>query len=167
MDLKFDLLSLTEQKDYYWDCINGLGYAKESNISSIKQTIDGNIYIKNSASNKKKDINSLSYLIDKIQLSQSDCIKLGTGLEKILSDLILDNNKLLINIKSKNIKGVKEKDHLFKDDANKIIYYAEIKSNLNLDTEKCKSTSKKCIDIFNELTEIYPGYIINMFLVQV
>ena len=44
------------------------------------------------------------------------------------------------NIKEKNTKGKKETDHLFMDVNNKIIYYAEIKSNLNLDTEKSNET---------------------------
>ena len=44
----------------------------------------------------------------------------------------------LKNIKSNTKKGDKETDHLFIDDLNKNIYYAELKSNLNLDTEKRK-----------------------------
>lgn len=127
--------------------------------------INDNEYITNCVSNSKKDENSLSYLID-IKLSQSDCIKLGTGLEKILLDIILYNNKKLKNIKGKNIKGKKEKDHLFIDENNKIIYYAELKSNLNLDTEKCKSTSSKCISIYEELKIDYPDYKIKMYLVS-
>jgi hypothetical protein len=46
-----------------------------------------------------------------------------------------------------------------------VIFYAELKSNLNLDTEKCKSTSNKCLQIEAELAEEYPDYIIKMFLV--
>lgn len=49
----------------------------------------------------------------------------------------------------------------------KIIYYAEIKSNLNLDTEKSKQTYKKCLDIKKELQEEYKDYEIKMFLVGV
>ena len=47
----------------------------------------------------------------------------------------------------------------------KTIYYAEIKSNLNLDTEKCKSTSNKCLQIYEELRLEYPDYFIKMYLV--
>lgn len=126
--------------------------------------IDNNEYVKNCFSNKNKEKSSLSYLID-YQISQSDCIKLGIGLEKILLDIILYNNKNLINIKVKNVKGQKEKDHLFLDETTKIIYYAELKANSNLDTEKCKSTSAKCISILNELQIEYPDYKIEMFLV--
>jgi cysteinyl-tRNA synthetase len=60
---------------------------------------------------------------------------------------------------------VKEKDHLFINTETKTIYYAEIKSNLNLDTEKSKSTTNKCIAIVDELQQKYPDYTIKMFLV--
>ena len=126
--------------------------------------VDINEYIQGSISNKTKDINSLSSLINRV-LSQSDCIKLGTGIEKVLVDCILAQNKSLLNIKQKNKKGVKERDHLFKDDVKKIIYYAELKSNLNLDTEKCKSTSAKCIQIVEELKKEFVDYHIDLSLV--
>ena len=113
--------------------------------------------------NTDKDFNSLSYLVD-TQISQSTCIKLGISMESVLSDIIKTNAEL-INIKSKNIKGKKERDHLFKNEESKTIYYAEIKSNLNLDTEKCKSTAEKCQHILGELQTEYPDYVINMYLV--
>lgn len=134
--------------------------------SELKNIIDENEYVKSCVSNKTKDFNSLSYLIDR-NLSQSDCIKLGTGMEKILKDIILKKNSQLENIKPKNKKGIKEKDHLFKDENLKIIYYAEIKSNLNLDTEKCKSTSEKCSLILEELQSEYPDYTIKMYLIGI
>lgn len=130
----------------------------------LKSIIHSNEYVRNCISNKKKDFNSLSYLIDR-ELSQSDCIKLGTGIEKVLKDIILDQNKALTDIKPKNDKGQKERDHLFKDEAQKIIHYAELKSNLYLDTEKCKSTASKCTQIQKELQEMYPDYTIQMYLI--
>jgi hypothetical protein len=137
---------------------------KLEKINKLKIIISKNKYVQNCTSNKKKDKNSLSYLIEK-NLSQSDCIKTGIGMENIIKDIILHENKNLINIKEKNSKGDKEFDHLFKDDINKIIYYAELKSNLNLDTEKCKSTSNKCKDNLKILQEKYKDYKIIMFLV--
>ena len=116
-----------------------------------------NVYIKNSSSNKKKDQSSLSYLIER-DLSQSDCIKLGNGVEKLLQDLISKYSVGICNIKPKNSKGAKEKDHLFCDEEKKIIYYAELKANINLDTEKSKSTYMKCLDIVKDLKTKYPGY---------
>lgn len=122
----------------------------------IDTLIENNEYIKLCKSNKKKDENSLSSLINR-KLSQSDCIKLGNGLEKLLCDIILKNTSLK-NIKQKNSKGRKERDHLFCDEENKIIYYAELKSNINLDTEKSKSTYVKCLHIVEELRLEYPEY---------
>lgn len=116
-------------------------------------------YVKNCKSNKKKDFNSLSYLIS-IQLSQSDSIKLGIGIERVINDLIIKKNKNVKSIKQKNKKNCREKDHLFIDETKKTIYYAELKSNINLDTEKSKSTIKKCLKIEKELIEIYPDYTI-------
>lgn len=131
---------------------------------AFKRVIDNNTYVQKCTSNKEKDRDSLSSLID-IDLSQSDRIKLGTGLESVIRDLILDQNTSLTNIKPKNMKGEKEKDHLFMNEDTKTIFYAELKSNLNLDTEKCKSTSNKCQDILKKLKEEYPDYDIQMFLV--
>ena len=124
------------------------------------------MYINSIDNNKNRDFNSLSFLIKKT-LSQSECIKLGIAIEKILRDIILTKNSSLTNIKTKNIKGEKEKDHLFKDEVNKIIYYAEIKSNLNLDTEKSISTINKCIDIKTELQSLYNDFEVKMFLVGI
>lgn len=106
----------------------------------IAKIIENNIYVKECKSNKKKDINSLSYLLDTI-ISQSDCIKLGIGCERILCDFILSNAQHLSNIKPINKKGSKERNHLFIDTKNKIIFYAELKGNINLDTEKSIETS--------------------------
>lgn len=98
-------------------------------------------YIKKCAEDKKnnkKDINSLCYLIRK-NLTQSECIRLGIAYEKWLCDVIIDNSSL-INIKNKNKKRIRERDHLFICHDRKKVYYAELKANLNLDTEKSKST---------------------------
>lgn len=136
---------------------------QHNTLLEFSSLIENNSYIKNCKSNKKKDINSLSYLIRR-ELSQSDCIKLGTGLEKIFYDIVLQYTNL-IDIKPKNKKGKKEKDHLFCDEINKIIYYSEFKSNINLDTEKSKSTYQKCLNIVNELEEKYSDYTIKWGLV--
>ena len=133
------------------------------NIGSLNSIIEKCEYVKNCVSNKTKELHSLSYLVDR-DLSQSDCIKLGTGIEIVLRDVITSYSKLQ-NIRPKNAKGEKEKDHLFKDETNKIIHYAECKSNLNLDTEKSKSTFEKCIKISQQLKEENPEYEIKMYLV--
>jgi len=135
-------------------------YVSDENLGHLITNCE---YIANSTSTKKKDISSLSYLID-IEMSQSECIRLGIGCEKLISDLIMKYANV-INIKKKNEKDKKEKDHLFMDRDNKVIYYAEIKSNINLDTEKSKITYKKCQEIVSELKEEYPEYEIKWCLV--
>ena len=113
-----------------------------------------------------KDINSLSYLVDG-HISQSKCIKLGNYLEKFILSYILLHNKSLSSIKKPNEKGVKEKDHLFKNETIKTIYYAEIKGNLKLDTEKTKATIEKCVSIANDLKNEFPDCKINSSLVNI
>lgn len=122
----------------------------------INELIKNNEYIKTCLSCKEKDKNSLSYLI-KRNMSQSDCIKLGNGYEKVLTDIIISFSGLK-NIKEKNKKGKKERDHLFIDETNMIVYYAELKGNINLDTEKSMSTYMKCQDVVTELKKEYPDY---------
>ena len=134
-----------------------------STLLELDLIIKNNNYIKKCKSNKSKDIDSLSYLITR-KLSQSDCIKIGNGLEKIFHDIVSYHTKLK-DIKPKNKKGKKEKDHLWCDEDNKIIYYAEFKSNINLDTEKSKSTYEKCLNIVIELKKKFPEYDIKWCLV--
>lgn len=135
-----------------------------NNLETLFSSINLCDYVINSKSNKHKDISSLSSLVKKKMLSQSDCIKLGTGVERVILN-ICSKNINFINIKQKNSKGKKEKDHLFINNETKEIYYAEFKSNINLDTEKSKSTYEKILFIIDELKHTYPNYKINGYLV--
>ena len=137
------------------------------NYDDLIKILDNNNYYLNKKQTKNNiDKNTLKYLIKEINPSQQEMIKLGIILEKILNDIIINKSKL-INNKNKNKKGIKEKDHLFFDNEHFIIYYAEIKSNLNLDTEKTNSTIDKIIQIEEELQIKYPQYIIKSFLVNI
>lgn len=107
-------------------------------------------------SKKKLDEESLSFIINR-PLSQSESIRLGIAIENYFRNFI-GNKTGLKNIKKKNSKGQKEKDILFIDYNHKIIYYSEIKTNLNLDTEKSKSTYIKCQDIVKELQYEYKDF---------
>ncbi len=127
----------------------------------IKKMIKNNEYVKKYKSNKKRNYDSLSYLVENKNISQSDCIKLGISIEKILAEIILDKNKNLKNSRPKNTKGKHERDHLFVDSINKKVFYSELKSNLNLDTEKCIATVNKCKTIVEELRIEYPDYQLN------
>lgn len=132
-------------------------------LSILFNAISLSTYVVFSNSNKKKDKNSLSSLVSK-SLSQSECIRLGFAVEKLLCD-ICSKTEGFINIKPKNSKGEKEADHLFINNKTKEIYYAEIKTNINLDTEKYKSTTDKILFIMDKLKNKYPNYKINGFLV--
>ena len=138
---------------------------KPNTVEYFQNAINTCEYVRNCKSNKNKEECSLSSLIDR-PLSQSDCIKLGTAIEKNLKSFIIATILELKDIKRQNTKGKKEKDHLFIDEKNKTVYYAEIKGNLNLDTEKGPATVKKCIALRKELSETYPCYTIKMYLVS-
>jgi hypothetical protein len=146
--------------------MSSISYSGDNNddiIADMINLIKNNSYITNSKSNKKKDKTSLSYLFKDFNLSQSDNIKIGIALEKLLID---DISRHYQNIKySSNIKNSKDKDHLFLDNDNKIIYYAELKSNINLDTEKTKETISKCFDIYHSLSLQFPDHVVIMSLV--
>lgn len=119
------------------------------------------VKITKSKQNMKKRTNvnkhSLKYLINR-NMTQSECIRLGIFLEKVLKDIILKFTKLRDINTDKNKKNTMEKDHLFIDDTNKKIYYAELKSNMYLDTEKRIATELKIHKIVNELQEKYQEY---------
>ncbi len=132
--------------------------------NAFNKLINGNKYINESISNKKKDVCSLSYLVER-EMSQSECIKLGIAYEKVFCDLVVESSSYK-NIKKKNKKGQKEKDHLFIDETNKCIYYAEFKGNINLDTEKSKATYEKCQTIVEQLIKEYDGFEVKWCLVN-
>lgn len=104
----------------------------------------------------------MRYLVER-NLNQSECIRLGIELENVLKDYILVNSKDWTALSEKKIAR-KQCDHLFlHKNTNKIIY-AEIKCNLNLDTEKSLSTIQKCLLIQQKLAEKYKCDV-EMFLV--
>jgi hypothetical protein len=99
-------------------------------MDSLKQIIMNNCYVQSCVSNKTKDPSSLSYLVSR-DLSQSDCIKLGTGIEVVLKDVIAAwGCASLENIRPANQKGKKERDHLFRNNAkkNSLLCRAQIQS---------------------------------------
>jgi len=94
---------------------------------------------------------------------QSINIKLGRLGEFLSKELInaSPNLELLTcgiqNINEKN----KDIDLIFKDELNKIIYYRELKGNIELDTEKLPATINKCKEIETSLKTTYSNYTIN------
>ncbi len=135
-----------------------------STFDCFVKSIEMSEYVKSCFSNTTRDNASISSLIDR-PLSQSDCIKIGIAIEDVLRIFIKTHIACVKDIKEKNKKDKKEKDHLFIDEENKVVYYAEIKANLNLDTEKYHATIHKCKHIHDELTTKFPDHTIKMYLV--
>ena len=134
-------------------------------IGILREIIDNNDYVKKIRSTPLTTDSLKSLLPDK-NLSQSDSIRLGIGIERVIEDMILYFNHILENIKPKNKKGQKERDHLFKDVTTNTIFYAEIKCNLRLDTEKARATVSKCKSNLEEIKKEYPEYTVRMALVS-
>ena len=126
---------------------------KNNGISWVKKLLKDNLtYTKHG---------SISYLLFGEKPSeQSICIKFGHFGEFIAKELIKLNPNLelltcgiqVINDKKKDI------DLIFKDEINKIIYYRELKGNIELDTEKLPATIEKCKEIEKSLEEKYKDY---------
>ena len=103
--------------------------------------------------NKLKDkitytkLGSLNYLFYGRRISeQSKFIKLGRFGEYFTKELIILNKNLELmfcGIQKINNKN-KDVDLIFKDNINNIIYYRELKGNIELDTEKLPATINKC-----------------------
>jgi hypothetical protein len=126
---------------------------KNDGISWVKKLLKDNL------TNTKHG--SISYLLFGEKPSeQSICIKFGHFGEIMAKELIKLNPNLellecgiqVINNKKKDI------DLIFKDEINKIIYYRELKGNIELDTEKLPATIEKCKEIEKSLEEKYKDY---------
>jgi hypothetical protein len=107
---------------------------------------------------------SISYLLFGEKPSdQSISIKFGHFGEFIAKELIKVNQKLeLLTCGIQDINDKKKDiDLIFKDETNKIIYYRELKGNIELDTEKLPATIAKCKEIEQSLKEKYEDYKIN------
>jgi hypothetical protein len=104
---------------------------------------------------------SISYLLFGEKPSdQSISIKFGHFGEFIAKELIKINPNLeLLTCGIQDINNKKKDiDLIFKDETNKIIYYRELKGNIELDTEKLPATIAKCKEIEQSLKEKYEDY---------
>jgi hypothetical protein len=113
---------------------------------------------------KGRDSTSLSSLVNH-DISQSAAIRLGNVLEEIFNIAIskfLTEKFVRSNLK-KNEKGERQKDVLMINDDTKHVIYAEIKANINLDTQKAPATVKSTIDVvkaFETKGYTVDGYVI-------
>lgn len=115
-----------------------------------------------------KDANEDSFNISKllgIVLSHSQSVRAGNLFQKIVKDIVKSAGGQLIPVQfadvynvgeTKQNKDKKDIDIWFKID-NKM-YYFEVKTNMNLDSEKSRATDKKVSDIANWISQEYPGY---------
>lgn len=110
---------------------------------------------------------SITYLLYGEKPSeQSINIKMGYFGEYLAKKLVSKSKFSLLKcgvqtITAKN-KEKKDLDLIFEDNINKIIYYRELKANIDLDTEKLPATINKCKEIKEKyLIENYKDYEIN------
>ncbi len=108
---------------------------------------------------------SLSYLIKDKNLSHSQKIKLGHGLEHFLNDLIKKNTKYKCINKKKFLKP-NQIDGLYENIKLKKIIYTEYKSNIILDSQKRKATINHCNDIYNKISKLYTNYSVYGYVVN-
>lgn len=130
------------------------------NIASVHKYISS---IKQKAKAGRHDT-SLSYLVSR-DISQSTCIRLGIVCEQIavlLLSSLLEGK--MTNAIQKTSKGKKQRDIHFCNMESMTAIYAEVKGNINLDTEKAPETIKKIIYIENEIRE--KGFAVNTYLIS-
>lgn len=99
--------------------------------------------------------------------TQSLYIKVGKNFEKWFKFIAKDSGmEILPDGVIENVIGGKSKDIdlIFMDKRHKVIYYRELKSNLDLDTEKLPATYEKITKISKYLQNEYEGYEINSSL---
>ncbi len=127
---------------------------KDKGLKWIKQNINKITYT---------DYGSILYLLyGKILSEQSTTIKMGLFGEFLIKEIVKESKLKLLRCGLQKINNKKrDVDLLFEDVENKIIYYRELKGNINLDSEKIKSTINKCHKIKSYFTIKYPEHKIN------
>lgn len=109
---------------------------------------------------------SLSSLLTDPTISHSKCIRLGIELENIFNACVesnIDEKYIRPNLR-RNEKGKHQKDYISINIDVKRVLYAELKSNINLDTEKVNATIEKIKDIKDEYER--DGYVVDAYLVS-
>jgi len=138
-------------------------------ISLLEKVVLNEANIK-ALTNKKSDDYNISKLLG-IKLTQSQSIRFGKKFEKIVGDLILLakdtelEEKTILDIYELNdknsikTKGKKNVDMIFKKNNKR--YYFELKTNMNLDSEKSKITDEKIKQVTNYFEKKYNEKIIS------
>lgn len=124
----------------------------------ILQRVTSNYFKDRQPKKALENFESINNLVN-ITITQSQSIRLGTSIEDLLR-IYIRSASSWDDIKPANKKGVKERDHLFSrtlENGETEKMYSELKSNLQLDSEKRAKTASKVKEIAEE--EGCPGYI--------
>ena len=98
-------------------------------------------------------------LFGSVPSTQSLNIKFGRAFEAFFEKAVrLGDNNFVVMPAGVWSEINKDLDLIFRDDVRKIIYYRELKLNINLDTEKIVSTYEKVKYITRYLEQKYPNY---------
>lgn len=100
---------------------------------------------------KGRDPSSLSFLV-KRDISQSAAIRLGVVLEEVFNIVISEyfQERFTRSNLKRNVKGERQKDLLMINETDKSIIYAELKANINLDTQKAPATVASTIKVVQD-----------------
>lgn len=115
---------------------------------------------------KGRDPTSLSFLV-KRDISQSAAIRLGVVLEEVFNIIISEyfQEKYTRSNLQRNVKGERQKDLLMINEESKSIIYAELKANINLDTQKAPATvasTIKVVDDYEKKGYAVRGYVLSL-----
>ena len=119
---------------------------------------------------KGRDPTSLSFLV-KRDISQSAAIRLGIVLEEAFNIMISEylKTKYTRSNLQKNVKGERQKDVLMINETTKEVLYAELKNNINLDTQKSLATVVSTINVVKEYEAkgyTVTGYVLSLRYLQ-
>lgn len=141
------------------------GEGEERSLMSSKALTD---YLKTikKCPKKGRDPSSLSYLV-KHDISQSAAIRLGVVLEEVFNIVISEyfQEKYKRSNLKRNIKGERQKDLLMINEAEKDVIYAELKANINLDTQKAPATVASTIKVVEDYEKAgykVRGYVLSL-----
>lgn len=115
-------------------------------LSTLKAALftDENIAKMNEVNTKI--VYNIKRLLGRDRLTQSQCIKFGNIYESSLNIALIDSKSGLKLLKIKLVEPKKKGKKIQIDlifELNNELYYFELKTNLNLDSEKSKATNKK------------------------
>ena len=111
---------------------------------------------------KSPEFGSLKYFLGvSNNISQSEVIRFGRKMEQWWS-YIAEEKFTILDSGVQCINGDENKDIdlILGDDDNKIIYYYELKSNIQLDSEKQRATKTKVENVVSHLKKVWKGYTI-------